>query len=108
MTMRLLCLVFIRLVGWLALLARSSASKDAELLILRHEVAVLRRRHPKPRFDWADRAVICGLAGCGPPRCASAASSLRRRCCAGTGAWSAGSGPTPDAAGRRSMHRSSR
>jgi putative transposase len=61
MTMRLLYLIFIRLLGWLALFARSSASKDAELLVLRHEVAVLRRRHPKPRLDWADRAVICGL-----------------------------------------------
>jgi len=54
--------MFVRLVGWLVLLARSSASKDAELLVLRQEVAVLRRQNPKPRLDWADRMVIAALA----------------------------------------------
>src|SRR5450755_4161832 len=52
----------VRLFSWLALLARSGTSKDVEILVLRHELAVLRRQvgHPKP--DWADRAVIASLA----------------------------------------------
>ena len=66
MSLRLLYLIFVRLCGWLILLGRSSASKDAELLVLRHEVAVLRRTSLPPRLDWADRAILAALILCRP------------------------------------------
>jgi len=60
-SLRLLYLFFRQVLGLVLLLCRSSAAKDVELLVLRHEVAVLRRANPRPRMDWADRAVFAAL-----------------------------------------------
>ncbi len=62
MSVRLVYRLFVQVLSWLALFARSSASKDAEILALRHEVAVLRRDNPRPRLSWPDRAVLAALA----------------------------------------------
>jgi hypothetical protein len=59
---RLLYQILVQVLSWLTLFARSSAAKDAEILLLRHEVAVLRRANPRPRLTWTDRAVLAALA----------------------------------------------
>ena len=61
MSLRLLYLFFRQVLGLVVLSCRSSAAKDIELLVLRHELAVLRRTHPRPRLDWADRAIFAAL-----------------------------------------------
>jgi putative transposase len=53
--------LLVTVLSWLALLARSSSSKDVEILALRHEVAVLHRTNPRPRMSWTDRAVLTAL-----------------------------------------------
>jgi putative transposase len=62
MALQFAYLVVLRVFGWLALLARSDRAKDAEILILRHQVAVLQRQVKTPRLSWADRAVMAALA----------------------------------------------
>src|SRR5215217_1723690 len=60
-SLRLLYLIVDRFLSWLMLLGRATPSKDIELLVLRHEVAVLRRTNPRPCLDWADRALFAAL-----------------------------------------------
>jgi hypothetical protein len=61
MALRLLYFMLCRVLGWLMLLRSTSAAKDVEILVLRHENAVLRRQNPKPRLDWTDRAMLAAL-----------------------------------------------
>ena len=62
MAFRLAYLILTRVLSWLALLGRTDAAKDVEILVLRHEVAVLRRHNPRPRLSWVDRALLSALS----------------------------------------------
>jgi hypothetical protein len=85
-SLRLLYLIFGQLISWLTLYARTTSSKDIELLVLRHEIAVLRRTNARPRLHWADRALFAALIRCLSPRLRNP-WSLRLPPYAGTAAW---------------------
>ena len=67
MAFRFAYLMLARVLSWMTLLARSDAAKDVEILVLRHEIAVLRRHNPRPRMTWLDRAILSALSRLLPP-----------------------------------------
>ena len=67
-SLRLLYLIFPQILGLVMLLGHTSSTKDIELLVLRHEVAVLRHSNPRPHLAWADRAVFAALVRSVPER----------------------------------------
>jgi hypothetical protein len=66
--LRLLYLIFVRLLGWVVLFGRSERSKDIEILVLRHQLAVLRRQVARPRYESADRIWFAALSRLVPRR----------------------------------------
>ena len=64
MCLRFVFLLITRVAAWLRLSRREEAWKTAEILILRHQLAVLQRRQPRrPKLNWADRALVATLLG---------------------------------------------
>ena len=104
MLSKLAYLSLCRSIQLLVLLARGDAAKDLGILVLRHQLAVLRRQVPRPRLEPTDRALLAAVSRVLPRAAGRASWSSPRRCCAGTAAWSPEGGPIPvaDAGARRS------
>ena len=68
MALRLIYQMFAKLLSWIVLHTRSDMSKEIEILVLRHQLAVLQRRTPRPRTTWTDRALIAALVRLLPVR----------------------------------------
>ena len=68
MAVKLIYHMFAKLLSWLVLYARSDTANEIEILMLRHQLAVLQRRTPRPQISWSDRAVIAALARLLPAR----------------------------------------
>src|SRR6187549_2933135 len=82
-----------RVLSWLALLARSDTAKDAEIVVLRHEVAVLRRTNQRPTLTWIDRAFLSAVARLLPTQLRGSGWSRHERCCGGMPSSSPAAGP---------------
>jgi hypothetical protein len=93
-SLRLLHLVFLQVLRLVLLMGRTSATKDIDLLVLRHEVAVLRRTNPHQRPDWADGPCSPRSRGGCLDRCGAIAWLLWTRSWAGIAVSSVGDGPT--------------
>jgi putative transposase len=91
---KLAYLTLCRSIQLLTQLARGDAAKDLEILVLRHQLTVLRRQTPRPRLEPADRALLAAISRVLPRTRWSCFLVKPRRCCAGTGAWSPTHGPT--------------
>ena len=68
MGLKLIYQMFAKLLSWMVLCVRSDTANEIEILVLRHQLAVLQRRTPQPRLNWSDRAVIAALARLLPAR----------------------------------------
>jgi putative transposase len=68
MAVKLIYQMLVKLLSWMVLHARSDTAKEIEILVLRHQLAVLQRRTPRPRLNWSDRAVIAALTRLLPAR----------------------------------------
>jgi putative transposase len=93
MAVKLIYQMFAKLLSWMVLRARSDITKEIEILVLRHQLAVLQRRTPRPRISWTDRAVIAVLARLLPPRRRHGFLVTPPHSCAGTATSSDAAGP---------------
>jgi hypothetical protein len=91
--LKLIYQMFGKLLSWMVLHARSEDAKEIEILVLRHQLAVLRRRTPRPRISWTDRAVIAVLARLLPTRRRLGFLITPATICAGIANSSAAAGP---------------
>ena len=91
---KLAYLALCRSIQLLVLLGRGDAAKDLELLVLRHQLAVLHRQTPRPKLEPADRALLAAVSRVLPAPAGRASSCSQRRCSAGIGAWLPVRGPT--------------
>ena len=109
MLSKLAYLTLCRSIQLLVLLARGEAAKDLEILVLRHQLTVLRRQVPRPKLEPADRALLAAVSRVLPRARCPASWCSPTRCWVGIGDWSPGRGPTRTArpAGHRWTRRCS-